>query len=94
MSQNSSQSSNIRPKLQRQATIIHSEENIHVSTNDQSSSGNYSNMDNSDIKDTSNAVDDIHTQWVSNNSRSDQQFGRPYWSVERAYNRSNPTLRL
>ena len=84
---NSSQDSlhhSAKPKLQRQSTITDSQEDVLCSTDDQDISTSHSSMDVSDPVDNNS-----HSQCVS-----DFSDGRPSWTMERAYHRSKPTLRM
>ena len=83
-------SSNTRPKLQRQPTISPEDENVHIITN--GDQGNAFSTDSSDSNDIPNSVDNVPPQWDSNVAQ-DEHFSRPPWSMERP-RRSNPTLHL
>ncbi len=83
-----------RPKLQRQSTITDDEEEIQPSTCDQNFGESNSNVDSSYLEENCTPTNHSSGQWSSDVPDDQLQWSRPSWVVERAIQRSNPTLRL
>lgn len=83
-----------RPKLQRQSNVTDDEEEIQSSTCGKNCGETNSNVDSSYLEENCTPTNRSSNQWTSDVQDDQLQWSRPSWVVEKAFQRSNPTLRL